>query len=57
MPKAPTSIPPDRFGPGASEQDDPPALRTLEQLRAKLARHNKDAEQLAEAMRRKPKKS
>jgi hypothetical protein len=55
MPKAPTSMPLDRFGPDAPEQDDPPIVKSSEQLRAKLARHNKDAEQLAEAMRRKPK--
>lgn len=43
--------------PDASTEDDPPTIGTLERLRAKLARHNKEAEQLAEAMRRKPKDS
>ncbi len=55
MPKAPTEKLPDRLDPNASVQDDPPAINELERLRAKLARHNKEAEQLAEAMRRKPK--
>ena len=35
--------------------DDPKEIIALERLRAKLARHNKEAEQLAEAMRQKPK--
>jgi len=34
------------------EQDDPKNVDVIERLRAKLARHNKEAEQLAEAMRR-----
>jgi hypothetical protein len=36
-----------------SDQDDPKNVDALERLRAKLARLNRDAEQLAEAMRRK----
>jgi hypothetical protein len=55
MPKTPNARLRDRFNIEASDQDDPPVVGTLEQLRAKLARHNEDAAQLAEAMRRKPK--
>ena len=57
MPRAPSARLLDRFDIDASDQDDPPIVGTLEQLRAKLARHNNDAAQLAEAMRRKPKEN
>ena len=36
-----------------SDQDDPKNVDALERLRAKLARLDKEAEQLAEAMRQK----
>jgi hypothetical protein len=55
MPKAPIEKLPAHPIADSIDQDDPPIVGTLEQLRAKLARHNNDAAQLAEAMRRKPK--
>ena len=44
------------MNPAADEvtQDDPKEVAALERLRAKLARHNKEAEQLAAVMRQKP---
>ena len=39
-----------------AKQDDPTNAAELDKLTAKLARHNKEAEQLAEAMRQKTKK-
>jgi hypothetical protein len=38
------------------KQDDPKNAAELDRLHAKLARLNKEAEQLGEAMRQKPKK-
>lgn len=55
MPKTPNAKLPDKPNLDASDQDDPPAIGALERLRAKLARHSKDAARLAEVMRRKPK--
>jgi hypothetical protein len=57
MSKTPDARLRDRFNIDASDLDDPAVVGTLERLRAKLARHNKDAAQLAEAMRRKPKEN
>ena len=48
MPKAPTASAPD-----GSDQDDPRKVDALERPRAKFARLDKEAEQLAEAMRQK----
>jgi hypothetical protein len=50
MPKV-TGTPDDPF------QNDPKDVAALEKMRAKLARLNKDAELLGEAMRQKSKKS
>ena len=52
MPKAPIEVPPDR-----SDEGDPKHIEAMERLRAKLARHSRQAEQLAEAMREKSKKT
>jgi hypothetical protein len=49
-PKSPTDAP------DGSEQDDPKNVDAIERLRAKLARYHKEAEQLAEAMRKNSKK-
>jgi hypothetical protein len=43
--------------PAEVTQDDPKEVAALEKMRAKLARLNKDAELLGEAMRQKSKKS
>ena len=50
MSKAPTSSASD-----GADQDDPENVAALERLRAKLTRLDKEAEQLAEAMRQKKK--
>jgi|KBSSwiStaDraftv2_1062776.scaffolds.fasta_scaffold1899669_2 hypothetical protein len=52
MPKAPKSSAPDDI-----TQDDPKDVAAIEKMRAKLDRLSKEAEQLGEAMRQKPKKS
>lgn len=51
MPRIPTDSARDE-----PTQDDPKEVDALERLRAKLARHNREAEQLAEDMRQKSKK-
>ena len=50
MPKTPTRAAPDE---DADAQDDPANAAELERLRAKLARHKREAERLAELIREK----
>ena len=45
--------PPPGGAPDGCDQDDPKNVDVIERLRARLARFDKEAEQLAEAMRRK----
>jgi hypothetical protein len=42
---------------GANDQDDPKEIAEVERLRAKLARHRKEAERLADLIRQKQKKA
>jgi hypothetical protein len=54
VPKSPSTHAPD--GDDLDHQDDPKNVAEVERLRAKLARHRKEAERLADLIRQKEKK-